>query len=213
MSLGVWVILAGQSENDFTLSDRIAYEGYFGRSKFIPIGSLFSASNWARFVSSNDAADWSVLSGTLVLPEERKTDVDGIVDEFESEDDGTFCAESPVVLVSSWLSVRRVLFVELSRWNCKWRFRCSSKQILLLFISCMYTKHTQCSYFINMNIHLISKWYKKIFTVSPVIWISSNMPPSLATEDSRGIGILFDRRLIKLVGIKTINVSNEVMLQ
>lgn len=114
-------MLGGQSENDFTLSDRIAYDGYLGRSKFIPKGSLFNASNWARFASSNDDAAWSVLSGILLLLEERKSDVGGMAEIFESDDDATFCADRLVVVTfSPWLSANRVLFVKWSRLNCKW---------------------------------------------------------------------------------------------
>lgn len=143
MSRGVWVVLAGQSENDFILSDRIAYDGYFGRSKLIPIGSLFKASNWARFVSSNDAAASSVLSGTLVLLEERRSDVDGTADkfesddEFESDDDATFCAERlAVVTFSPWLSGNRLLFVEWSRWNWK-----CSRFYYCLLVLCVQKTH------------------------------------------------------------------------
>lgn len=40
MSRGVCVIAAGQSLKELILFARIAYDGYLGRSKLIPIGSV-----------------------------------------------------------------------------------------------------------------------------------------------------------------------------
>lgn len=39
-----------------------------------------------------------MLSETLVLLKERKSEVDGMADVFESDDDATFCAERLAVI-------------------------------------------------------------------------------------------------------------------
>ena len=63
MSLGVCVIEAGQAVKELILTARTAYVGYLGRSKLIPIGSLFRASNWA---SLRCVAETTELGGELV---------------------------------------------------------------------------------------------------------------------------------------------------